>query len=194
MRSEHGKPPLRGFVAHRAGDYMANITRIEGMASAQEGYPILSVIIPTTDGFQGFETLWSQGHLWLGTQKASHPYHLRLIDNGDVMHVFFTTLDVDGDLKSAGIPGARETASLRPPMPLPGMPLSSVEMAVGLRSAVSLTPPRNTIGPIIWICYERDGTLTIYKDCLGLLDLYYAETTSGAVFSSRYPRAHARGT
>ena len=99
-------------------------------------------------GTQGFETLWSQGHFWLGTQKANHPYHLRLVDNGDVMHVCFTTLDVDDDLKS-------------------------------------IPPFRNTTGPLIWIRYQRDGTLTIYKDCLGLLDLYYAETSSGAVFSNR---------
>jgi len=99
-------------------------------------------------GTQGFETLWSQGHHWLGTQKANHLYHLRLVDNGDVMHACFTTLDVDDDLKS-------------------------------------IPPSRNTTGPLIWIRYQRDGTLTIYKDCLGLLDLYYAETTSGAVFSNK---------
>ena len=38
------------------------------------------------------------------------------------------------------VQGAMETASLRPPMPLPGMPCYGVEMAVCQRSAVSIDP------------------------------------------------------
>lgn len=132
VKSEHGNPPSRGFVAHRAGDYRADITRIEGMASAQEGYPVLSVIIPTADGFreghfprllkqlkeqsfQKFETIIVKGDprqgraINAGADLALGRYLLTLDDDTrlgqrELFEVLVHTLDHHLDIGMAGVP------------------------------------------------------------------------------------------
>lgn len=132
MRSGHGKLSLRGFVAHRARYFQADIARMDGMASTQQDYPVLSVIIPTVDGFregyfprlleqlkeqtfQEFETIIikgdpSQGRaINTGADLARGRYLLTLDDDTRLGHrklfqVLVDILDRYPDIGMAGVP------------------------------------------------------------------------------------------